>query len=127
MDPLEKHPKSTDEQTVEAPSWQPEVLEGTAGTCDLPADFDLDEVWHWLHSRLKALGNLSHDDAKLTALLHWKEATVCDAVRAARLESKDVDGEGTAMRAHLEFLTAEYLARQILEEEDIPSPALYST
>lgn len=126
MDHLKPHTKSPDEKTVKAASWQPEVLESTSGDSSLPADFDLDGVWHWLHARLRALGNLSYDDARLTALLHWNEITVCNAVHAARLKRKELDYEGSAVQIHLEFLTAEYMARQILEEQEIPSPELHS-
>lgn len=124
MEVSKKHKDDRPAELIEVPAWQPEVLEGVSGSCDLPADFDLDEVWHWFHARLKALGELSYDDARLTALLNWNETTVGDALRAARLQDKDLDAEDTAMRAHLEFLTAEFMARHTLEEETIPAPEL---
>lgn len=121
-----KHSKELQEESrTEALNWQPEVLAGAAEVRDLPADFDLSEVWYWLHSRLRALGELSHDDARLTALLNWNEFTVADAVHAARLQNKSADGEEQAVQVHLEFLTAEYLARQLLEEDTIPAPELH--
>ena len=121
-----KHSKELQEESrTEALNWQPEVLAGAAEVRDLPADFDLSEVWYWLHSRLRALGELSHDDARLTALLNWNEVTVADAVHAARLQNKSADGEEQAVQVHLEFLTAEYLARQLLEEDTIPAPELH--
>lgn len=114
--------------TTEGPSeeiaWQPEVLDGAELADGIPADLDLAEVWYWLHARLKALGEMSHDDARLTALLNWNDVTVSDALRAARLHASQEDAENTAHRTHLEFLTAEFLARQVLEEESIPSPEL---
>ena len=121
-----KHSKELQEESrTEALNWQPEVLAGAAEVRDLPADFDLSEVWYWLHSRLRALGELSHDDARLTALLNWNEVTVAAAVHAARLQNKSADGEEQAVQVHLEFLTAEYLARQLLEEDTIPAPELH--
>jgi len=116
------------EPAVEGPaeeiSWRPEVLDGCALAECIPADLDLEEVWYWLHSRLKALGELSHDDARLTALLNWNDVTVSDALHAARLHVNKLDEEEAIRQAHLEFLTAEFLARQILEKEDIPSREL---
>lgn len=116
------------ELAVEGPAeeiaWQPEVLDGCALAESIPADLDLAEVWYWLHSRLKALGELSHDDARLTALLNWNDVTVSDALHAARLHVNKLDEEEAIRQAHLEFLTAEYLARQVLEKEAIPSREL---
>lgn len=116
------------ELVVEGPAeeiaWQPEVLDGSALAEDIPADLDLSEVWYWLHSRLKALGKLSHDDARLTALLNWNDVTVSDALQSARLHINQLDEEEEIRQAHLEFLTAEFLARQVLEKEPIPSREL---
>lgn len=125
MEVLKHHNEAPEESRAEAVAWQPEVLAGAAEACDLPADFDLSEVWYWLHSRLRALGELSHDDARLTALLNWNEITVADAVHAARLQNQSADGEEQAVQVHLEFLTAEYLARQVLEDDTIPTPELH--
>ena len=113
-----------EEGPTEEIAWKPEVLDGSAISENIPADLDLDEVWYWLHSRLKALGELSHDDARLTALLNWNALTVSDALRAARLHVNQLDEEDATRQAHLEYLTAEYLARHILEKESIPSSEL---
>ena len=124
MELLRKKKDLVTEGPIEEVAWLPEVLDGSALTDGTPADLDLAEVWYWLHARLKALGEMSHDDARLTALLNWNDVTVSDALRAARLHADREDAENTAHRAHLEFLTAEFLARQVLGEEAIPSPEL---
>lgn len=121
---LRKLADSATQGPTEDISWQPEVLDGSALSDGIPADLDLAEVWYWLHARLKALGDMSHDDARLTALLNWNDVTVGDALRAARLHADQEYAENTAHQAHLEFLTAEFLARQVLGEEPIPSPEL---
>lgn len=113
-----------EEGPAEEIAWRPEVLDGSALTEDIPADLDLEEVWYWLHSRLRALGEMSRDDARLTALLNWNGMTVSDALHAARLHINRLDEEGETRQAHLEFLTAEFLARQVLEKESIPSREL---
>ena len=119
----EEHNEAQTRNQTEDASWRPEVLEGALAAEELPADFDLDEVWYWFHSRLRALGNLSHDDARLTAVLNWNEIMVGDALRTARL-SLDQQEEGAERQAHLEYLTAEFLTRHVLQEESIPSPKL---
>lgn len=116
-----EHAETQTPNPTEDASWQPEVLDGAPAVRDLPADLDLEEVWYWFHSRLRALGELSHDDARLAAVLNWNEDTVGDALRTARL-SIDQQEEGAARQAHLEYLTAEFLTRHVLEEESIPSP-----
>ena len=126
MKPLTDQNQPSTETVTEDAAWQPEVLDGALDDQDIPSDFDLDEVWRWFHSRLKALGGLSHDDARLTALLNWNEITLGDALRAARLHVNQEDGDWEAMRAHLEYMTSEYLARQVLEKEAIPAPELHS-
>ncbi|MEE4218403.1 MAG: hypothetical protein V2I48_12390 [Xanthomonadales bacterium] len=113
-----------EEGPAEEIAWQPEVLHGPALPEDIPADLDLEEVWYWLHSRLRALGEMSRDDARLTALLNWNGVTVSDALHAARLHINQMDEEGEARQAHLEFLTADFLARQALEKEPIPTREL---
>jgi hypothetical protein len=125
MKPQSDHNNPSTESAVEETTWRPEVLDGAIEEHELPSDFDLDEVWHWFHSRLKALGHLSHDDARLTALLNWNDITVGEALRTARLHVNQVDEEGEVRQAHLEYLTAEYLARQVLEKESIPAPELH--
>lgn len=124
MDPQKKQTDKTNEAPTEEIAWRPEVLDGAATSEELPADFDLAEVWYWFHSRLKAMGDLSHDDARLTARLNWSEVTVSDALRAARLHISKLDEEAAVRQAHLEYLTAEFLARQVLEEKSIPAPEL---
>jgi len=124
MELLSDKTKLAEEGPTEEIAWRPEVLDGNAISDKVPADLDLDEVWYWLHSRLKALGELTHDDARLTALLNWNDVTVSDALRAARLHVNQLDEEETIRQAHLEYLTAEFLARHILEKESIPSSEL---
>ena len=124
---MELHPKQTGtlpEKLTEDSAWQPEVLNGVQDALDLPSDFDLAEVWYWFHSRLKALGDLNHDDARLTALMNWNGGTVGDALHAARLHVNQLDEESAVRQVHMEFLTAEYLARHVLEKKTIPSTAL---
>lgn len=125
MDLPKEKIQTPNEAPAEEIAWQPEILDGAATADQLPADFDLAEVWYWFHSRLKALGGLSHDDARLTARLNWSEGTVSDALRAARLHISQLDEEGAIRQAHLEYLTAEFLARQVLEKESIPAPELH--
>lgn len=122
MDSLEKNEPRTDELIAVEPTWQPLVLD--SALANLPPDFDLSEVWQWFHARLRALGGLSHDDARLAALLNWNERTIGDALHAARVHKGEWEGEGSAVQAHLEFTTAEYLARRALREEPIPAPEL---
>lgn len=121
---LTQETELAEEGPAEEIAWQPEVLDGSGMAENIPADLDLAEVWYWLHSRLKALGELSHDDARLTALLNWNDVTVSDALQSARLHINQLDEEEEIRQAHLEFLTAEFLARQILEKEPIPSREL---
>ena len=109
----------------EQAAWQPEVLEGTTDFSEYPTDLDLAEVWFWLHSRLRALGKLDPDLARLVALLTWNKQTVHDALYAARLEINQTEEEGTTRQTHLEFLTAEYLAHLALEDTSIPSAGLH--
>ena len=109
--------------TNESASWQPEVLRGEASPAVAPVDVDLDEVWYWLHARLRALGGLGRDSAHLAALLNWNPTSLGRAMHAARLEI-DREEEGGTRQVHLEFLTAEYLAREALEQQSIPSPEL---
>jgi hypothetical protein len=90
-----------------------------------PGDIDLDEVWYWLHARLRALGGLSHGSVRLAALLHWNPPSLGRAMHAARLEI-DREEEGSTRQVHLEFLTAEFLAREALERQTIPAPELHS-
>lgn len=111
----------------EQASWQPEVLEGATDFPEFPVDLDLAEVWFWLHSRLRALGKLDHDLARLVALLTWNKKTVHDALYAARLEINQTEEEGITRQTHLEFLTAEYLAHLALEDTSIPSTGLHPT
>ena len=125
MELQKPHTAQTDDSPVEDTAWQPELLEGAQQAADLPSDFDLEEVWYWFHSRLKALGELGHDDARLATLLNWNDVTVGDALRAARLHIDQQSSEGAARQSHLEYLTAEYMARHVLEEESIPSPELH--
>lgn len=122
MESLEQHVTNTDEPVATAPSWKPEVLDSAKSA--LPADFDLSEVWQWFHARLRALGELSHDDARLIALLNWNDRTIRNALHAARLHYGEWNGETDALQTQLEFTTAEYLARQVLIEEPIPAPEL---
>ena len=114
------------EPAVDEADWQPEVLDGSANHVETPVDLDLAEVWYWFHSRLKALGDLDHDNARLMALLTWNEATVSRAVYAARLEVNQLEDEGVARRSHLEYLAAEYMARLVLKNTAIPAPELRS-
>ena len=125
MELHKSHPDQTEKIPVDDAAWQPEVLEGAQEAADLPSDFDLEEVWYWFHSRLKALGHLGHDDARLATLLNWNDVTVGDALHAARLHIDRQSSEGAARQTHLEYLTADYMARQVLEEESIPSPELH--
>jgi hypothetical protein len=124
MESLTKKTQFAEEGPAEQIAWQPEVLDGSGLAENIPADLDLAEVWYWLHSRLRALGEMPHDDARLTALLNWNDVTVSDALQAARLHINQLDEEGETRQAHLEFLTAEFLARQVLEKEPIPSREL---
>lgn len=124
MDLPEKQALPNDEILTVGLSWQPHVL--NSGKGELPADFDLAEVWQWFHARLRAIGELSHDDARLAALLNWNDRTILVALHAARLHYGEWDGERDALQAQLEFTTAEFLARQALDEEPIPTPEIRS-
>lgn len=125
MKPLKTHEIASSEVSSAEAAWRPEILEGSTGEADLPADLDLAEVWYWFHSRLRALGELGHDGARLTALLTWNGEVVGDALRAARVEVNQLQEEDKTRQVHLEFLTAEYLARLVLEQQSIPSTELH--
>lgn len=122
MELPDKNVESANELVAVATACQPSLQ--VAAMSDLPADFDLSEVWQWFHARLKALGGLSHDDARLSAILNWNEETIREALHAARLHYSEWDGEQEALQAQLEYTTAEYLARRVLKEEPIPAPEL---
>jgi hypothetical protein len=115
----------TERPAEQLSNWQPELLQGDATPAASPGDLDLHEVWYWLHARLRALGDLNHDTARLVALLHWNPSSLGRAMHAARLEI-DRDEDGGTRQVHLEFLTAEYLAREALERQAIPAPELRS-
>ncbi len=123
-DDLQDHPAS--EPAPEAAAWRPEVLDGLASETNEPADLDLAEVWSWLHARLRAIGGLEHDPARLVALLTWNETAVDDALHTARLEINQLEEEGATRQVHLEYLTAEYLAHLALEDASIPSARPHS-
>ena len=106
-------------------AWRPQVLDGSAEITEFPADLELNEVWYWLHSRLRAIGSLDHEPARLVALLAWNEKAVNDALHAARLEINQLEEEGKTRRVHLEYLTAEYLAHLALEGVSIPNAGLH--
>ena len=122
MDLPDQKALENDEILAVEPGWHPHVLDSGKG--ELPADFDLAEVWQWFHARLRAIGELSHDDARLAALLNWNDRTILVALHAARLHYGEWDGEREALQAQLEFTTAESLARQALDEEPIPTPEI---
>ena len=124
MKPLKSSEITQADVSPEEAAWRPEILLGSAGEAELPTDLDLDEVWYWFHSRLRALGELGQDGARLTAMLTWNGEVVGDALRAARVEVNQLQEEDKTRQVHLEFLTAEYLARLVLELQSIPSPEL---
>jgi hypothetical protein len=101
-------------------SWRPEVLAGKQAATESKNDFEISEVWHWYHARLKLLGKFSDDQARLYALLNWREPFLKRAIHSARLEVNLIPGDDRARQAHLEYLAAEYLARQVLDIADIP-------
>ena len=115
----------TNDTAPEENAWMPKVLECSAEITEFPTDLELNEVWYWLHSRLRAIGDLDHEPARLVALLTWNEKTVNDALHAARLEINQLEEEGKTRRAHLEYLTAEYLAHLALEGVSIPNAGLH--
>lgn len=125
LEELQDHPAS--DPASENTAWRPEVLEGLASETNDPPDLDLSEVWSWLHARLRAIGALEHDPARLVALLTWNETAVDDALHAARLEINQLEEEGATRQVHLEYLTAEYLAHLALEDASIPSAGPHST
>ena len=102
-------------------TWQPEVLDGEPAALKQKSDFEISEVWHWYHARLKLLGKLSNTQARLLALLNWREAQLNAAIHAARLEVNRMPGDECARQAHLEYLAAEYLAREALGMASIPT------
>ena len=105
--------------TNETTPWRPRLLD-RAGAADLPPDFDLDEVWRWFHARLEWIGGMTPEQARLTALLHWRDRHIAIAVHAARLEanrSSDVDG---GRKAYLEYLAADHLTQLALDLDPLP-------
>lgn len=107
---------------IDSPAWQPEILHTEQQADERLLDHDRTEVWNWLHSRLRALGRLNADQAHLAALLCWKHKAVSSALSAARLAVDQLEHEDGARQVHVEFLAAEYLARQALGLESIPAP-----
>lgn len=119
MKPIEQ-PQTTDTRPDRAPSaWRPEVLRG-ATEAGATADFDLAEIWHWFHARLEWLGDLTPDEARLQALLHWREKSITIAVQAARLEANRFPEADDGRRAYLEYLAADCLARFALGRDSLP-------
>lgn len=100
--------------------WQPEVLAVEQTAAGSKNDFDVSEVWLWYHARLKLLGKLSNAQARLFALLNWREPELKGAIHAARLEVNRMHGDDCARQAHLEYLAAEHLAREALGIAAIP-------
>lgn len=105
----------------EIQTWQPEVLEGERAAPQQNSDFDISEIWHWYHARLKLLGKLNNAQAHLLALLNWREPQLKGAIHAARLKVNQLPGDECSRRAHLEYLAAEYLACEVLGMASIPT------
>ena len=105
----------------EVQTWQPEVLDGELAAPHQKSDFEISEVWHWYHARLKLLGKLNDTQARLLALLNWRDTQLNGAIHAARLEVNRMPGDDCARRAHLEYLAAEYLAQETLGMASIPT------
>ena len=119
MDPQLKNVKDSVDQS-ESPAWQPEVLDGEHTASLQDSDFEISELWNWYHARLKLLGEIGNSQARLLALLNWRATSVKAAVHAARLEVNKMPGDDAAKQAHLEYLAAEYLAREALDLASVP-------
>lgn len=114
-----KNDASTGPSRAETPAWCPEVLDGSE-LAGLPSDFDLGEIWRWFHARLEWIGGMTPEQARLTALLYWREGYIATAIQAARLEANrfnDVDG---GRKAYLEYLAADHLTQLALDIDSLP-------
>lgn len=101
-------------------AWQPEILDGERASDNHHRDYTLSEVWNWYHARLKQLGHLSNTEARLLALLNWRDSSLDAALHTARLEVNQMPGDESDRKAHLEYLAGEYLARETLGMASIP-------
>ena len=98
-----------------AQQWTADVHEGGAGEEAIPLDFEREEVWYWFHARLRSLGGLPWDRARLTALLNCSNDCIRHAVQKARLQLRDLPVSDDAAQTHLEYLAGDLLARMALE------------
>lgn len=120
MDPQKNVNVQDTAEHTEIQGWKPAVLDGEQAARQQKSDFEITEVWQWYHARLKLLGNFSNTQARLLALLNWRDSQVKAAIHAARLEVNQMPGDEYARQAHLEYLAAEYLARATLDLASIP-------
>lgn len=121
MDPQKNVQVQDTAEHSEFQAWKPALLEGEKTASQQKSDFEIAEVWHWYHARLKLLGKLNNAQARLHAILNWRDPLIKAAIHAARLEVNRMPGDEAARQAHLEYLAAEYLAREALDLASIPT------
>jgi len=109
-------------ESLEAPNpvdgkqeWIADIQESSPGEDAIALDFEREEIWYWFHARLRSLGGLPWDRARLAALLNWNNDCIRHAVQNARLQLKESPVFDDATQTHLEYLAGDLLAQVALE------------